>query len=284
MNGPAMFESPAPQEVIQHPKALERARHILERDRIDPNSFRDLYDNSQIDSDNAFVAERQQRIDAECFRSQEHRIMKEMADIFEVIMYQVAEQADWFGRNATISLPSLYDDYRNHVDSLIEIDQHDGISISAISLDVTFKKSIGSKLREIIDKLQQGQLTKVKYYESEKASFRGEKTGVPHFVVGVSFDTLSELTNLFAEGKNSLLAGHQVQFQILDEIILQAECFAEIGKKNGNTNVEDAYGRVARIFRGIYEERSKVITDKGTRDHFFERLQDDLRGIELERF
>lgn len=266
-------------EIVNHPKALERAQRIIERSRTKIEEFEDLYGSATIESDRAYVEKRTAQFHVNDFRDPDLRVAKEKAEIFEAIIFQEADGAQWFGEDSAIIMPSLYDDIHNHIDSLIEIERQNGLSIAALSLDVTFRKDVGSKLDDIVDKIKKGKLAIAKYYQSELGSIRGEVGGIPHFVVGVNAPTLNELTNLFADGKSASFATHPVQFQIIDSIRIQAATFARLAEEYSHHDVVKAYQRIERIFGEIYDLRNAEVGDKGIRDSFFQNLESDLRRI-----
>jgi hypothetical protein len=264
-------------EIVKHPQALERAHKIEERERINPSSFEDLYGSETVQRDQNYVQRRLQQFHAEDFRNQDLKVLKERSDIFEAILFQEADGAMWFGENSTIIMPSLYDDIHNGVDSIVEIERQNGLSIAALSLDLTFRKDVGKKIKHIDEKLQNGNLTRIKYYQSTLGDMRGEVSNIPHFVIGVDGGTLAQLTNLFAESKSDQFATHPVQFQIIESIIIQADFFKGLGEEYGHENVVRAYERIGRIFREIYEARKNRVRDLGKRDAFFENLTEVIK-------
>jgi hypothetical protein len=110
--------------------------------------------------------------------------------------------------------------------------------------------------------------------------FRGELKNIPHFIVGVDGATLDQLENLFADKKSDQFAGHQVQFQIIESLVLQADFFRKIGEKYHCNEVIKAYERMGRIFREVYEARQQEVKDEGQRDSFFERLKNTIDNWE----
>jgi len=268
------------QEIVQHPQALERAEQIIEDGRIQIDLFKDLYGAEVIAKDTAYVEKRKAQFSANDFRDTDHKILSERSKIFEAMLFQEGDGAMWFGEDSAIIMPSEYDDICNGVDSVVEIMRQEGLSTAALSIDLTFKRDIGSKVDSIANKVKQGVATKIKYYQSELGDLRGEISKVPHFVTGVNGRTLGELTNLFAERKSAQFADHPVQFQIIESIMLQAKTFAQVAESSGHGNLVKSYERIGRIFKEIYENRNEVVKDDGRRDSFFFSLQRELNILE----
>jgi hypothetical protein len=263
-------------EIVKHPEALERARAVIEKGRIDTADFSDLYGEAGVANDEEYVKDREMKFHANDFRDTESRVAGEKAEIFEAIFNQEGDQAMWFGENSAIIMPSKFDDIANGVDSIIEIERQGGLAIAALSLDLTFKIDVGSKVDAIAEKVMKGKAAKIKYYQSELGNFRGEKTKIPYFVAGVNATTLAELTNLFAERKSAQFATHPVQFQIIESIGIQADIFAALAERSGHSDLVKEYERVGRIFKEIHGARREVVKDTGQRDSSFYNLKREL--------
>lgn len=92
--------------------------------------------------------------------------------------------------------------------------------------------------------------------------------------MGVSGETIGELTNLWMGGDKRGLNGHKIQFQILQEIILQAETFRNYAARIGQENVSKVYGNLAESTRKIYEEKAQ---GSGVETNDFDSAFDILR-------
>lgn len=265
-------------ELVKHPQALERANKIIEEGRTNMDDFSNLYGSDVVEVDKKKVEEKEKTFSKD-LRDVNHRVQKERADIFEAIIFNEGGKSTWFGEKSSIILPTKFDDYFNGADSLIEVERQGGVSVSAISLDVTYTRDVLSKINSVVGRLRDGTLSKVKYYQSVLSDIRGEIRNIPHFVIGVDGSTLDELTNLFADLKDRQLELHLAQFQIIELIILQSDAFADLGRIYKNEQITKAYERIGRIFREIYGERGKTIKDFGTRDTFFSHFKTVLEQI-----
>jgi hypothetical protein len=269
-----MFENPDEKvEFVKLPEALAKARALLGEYKIDEKSFIDLYDRASLIEDLKYV----QKLKAE-FSLQgkkDYEIVNDnLAEVFEAIIFDEGESANWFGENAALVKTSDYDDLKNGVDAVVEYDQEEGVSRMAMAIDVTFNHDLQKKIDGIKRRIVAGDLATVKYFVSEVSSMRGEISKIPHVIVGADVDTVRELTNMWAAGDRSGMEKHPVQFQFLEEFLSQCVYFADFARKNNQEDVAKAYDSIKKTIAGIKKNKEdKIGADKGTRDSFMNDFQ-----------
>ncbi len=236
--------------------AFQRALKVLDEDGIDPESFRDLYGNTNVNRDLVYVADRKARFAKED-RSEQGELRK-LAKIFEAIVHEQAEMSNWLGEDAHTIRPSEFDDIANGVDSIVEFQQGDtAASHLALAIDVTFNSQAEDKLRRIKKEIEQGEMSHIRYFESEFMGFRGELSQVPRVIIGADRKAVGELVEMWMEGGPRALADHPIQQQIVREIAMQLEAFSSYARSKNQTEVASVYTKTQGIVDGIILEKAK---------------------------
>ena len=255
-----------------------RACKTLEEEAIKPEQFEDLYGPQGIKRDERYVAIMEKKFQEPTDTKQEE--LNKLATIFEAIIHINAELNEWFGPDATTIKTSRYDDIKNGVDSVAEFRENEAsASYLALAIDVTFDHDTERKFERIKSEIKKGELAKIKYFYSEHMGIRGELTKVPRVVIGADIQTVKNLSELWMEKNNKALMRHQIQFQILEEILLQLETFAEFVKNNKQPEIAAVYEKTLSVVERIYEEKKKTIKDSGERDDVFYTIKSTLDGF-----
>ncbi len=271
-----MFEDPNKRtEFLLLPEAYQRAERFLEEKRINIDEFTSLYGEATIAGDKKRLAERELQIKDLFAEDPEHKQENtlKLATVFHAI---TVNNASWFGvtTNTTVHATTRFDDVFHGVDAVVEKNSPEGSTHLGLAIDVTFGHSAKKKIEHIKNHIDHESLTRVKYFKSETKGFRGEISELPSVVVGVSGDTVKELANLFARNEDGALELHQVQFQILDQILLQCEYFASYAESKGLTHLAEKYKKVSAFISQSYNLSKKLVEggDKGVRDGFHQEL------------
>lgn len=270
-----MFEDPTRRtEFILLPEAYSRAEEVLERKRINMDDFTTLYGEATLQEDKRRLAEKELWIRDLFVDDQDHKQEStlKLSTIFHAI---TVNNASWFGMstNTNVYATTKFDDLFHGVDAVVEKNSQEGSTFLGLAIDVTFGHSAEKKILQIKNNIDHESL-RVKYFRSGAGDFRGEISELPSFVVGVSADTLKELTNLFAKKEDDVLELHQVQFQILDQILLQCEYFTSYAESKGLPHLAEKYKKVKASILQSYNLSKRLIDDgdKGVRDDFHQEL------------
>lgn len=247
-----------------------RAHELILYNQINPNGFRDLYGNENVDRDLAAVDRLEQDFEHDSTRRQTWALKP--ATILEAIIYEQGEQSDWFGPDATTVKTSRFDDIINGIDSAVEFfDNINAPSHLAFGIDATYSNYIDKKIEKIQHKITTNRLATIKYFQSEQTGFRGELRGVPLFIVAVTPDTISSVGELWAANEHQELAHHPIQLQILQELVDQATKFELYAGKQGKENAARKYSAIGTKVESILADKKRSIRQ----DH-------DLAYYELE--
>lgn len=260
-------------------KAYERAQKILSRP-IDPKSFTDYKD---VDEDIAFVEReesRHRKIAAQ--DSPEQLRARKLAKIFEAIVFEQMELANWLGEHVTTLQTSKYDDFVNKVDAVLEFTEGEMQATHlALAMDVTISDHFGEKFDHIKKTIDAGRLTEIKYFVSDVLDIRGRKTNIPHVVLGVDRKTLYDIVAKWANGDVKALADHPIQIKLLGEILVQLEAYQKYAASIGQTQLVPIYEKTLQVVRGIIREKEVSNDDlkEALKDEIFYAIKFDAEHL-----
>lgn len=191
-------------------------------------------------------------------------------DNLEYLIDEKSELNNWFGDNSYIQGTLLFDDLINGVDAVLEYDTGDESSKKvALVVDCAVGKSIvniSNKVKKNIDSLTHGK-TRVKYFESQVDSYKGELRCIP-VVVGIdSFHTDELMDN---EDNNHFLENSPAQIVFLNEIKMQLDMYLKILKeKKGGYYNEDIseIKKIKEIINDTLEEKSDLVSKDSTKKY-----------------
>ncbi len=125
----------------------------------------------------------------------------------------------------------------------------------AIAIDATFSLNINKKANRIKREIKSGKLAKIKYFRSKLLGFRGEKAGIPKFIIGLDKGHLEKLTKTWINHNIKELSQHPLQIILFDEIMLQVEYFKKYAQKVGQTEIAAKYNDIYNIFQRVRVEK-----------------------------
>lgn len=268
------FESKKLEEKLTLEQINKKAEEILQEDTINPDDFIDLYGKDNIREDKEYVRKMENTFKVD---SPEQLEINKLATIFEAIIYEHTELSNWFGPDAFTIKSSRYDDIKNGVDSIVEFRESDyAASYLALAIDVTFSADVEKKFERIKKEIEEGELSKIKYFVSEHMNVRGELAKIPRVVIGAESKTVKNLAELWIEEKNKDLGIHPIQFQVLEEAITQLETFKHYAEKVNRPEIAGVYHKTLNLVKKIYEEKLTEIHDAGERDKVFYAIEEKM--------
>lgn len=261
-----------------HPIIVEadkKAKELIGRDAINPMSFIHPYGMASVQKDIALS----EKLSAKYETENPH---KKYADVIEGIFYEHIEQSNWFGETASTIKTSLYDDYINHVDLIVEFeDEVKSISHLGLAIDVTFgTTAMRTKFDKIREEILSGKLTEVKYFESDRSRHKGLYQKLPRVVIGVERDHVIELAALWLDPKRKKeFASHPIQKVILQEMTSQLEWSIRFAKTGGPEAIAliPIFERELSVVRRILAEKKNIHTESYTNDRVFGSIQNQLK-------
>lgn len=241
-------------------KAYKKAEAMLHDPdyAIQMDSFTDLY-HEGVAADKRRVELK--RATHKFSETKESTEMKRVADIFEAIMLEQSELSEWLGSNVAVIKTTEYDDFVNGVDLIADWKSKTGgeSHTLALAVDVTFGAgSVEKKMRRNKENIDKNQLGKIKYFRAGDGTMRGERSAVPHVVIGAGKRTVEELAKLWTSGEKKKLGSHPIQRILVEEIWFQMKAIHSYAKARGLKRVEEAYGRSLAIVGKLMEEKGSV--------------------------
>ena len=262
---------------IEIDQLYQIAQKELVHDEIPLDDFYNTpgYNNEEIDRDKKFVKEKEKQFRNQDSQLAEEKEFEKIARIFEYVFYQQAELSNWLGDQTRTIKTSRYDDIKNGVDVIAEF-QNNSDEYLGIAIDVTTSNDFQGKFRRIKDKIKDGHFTEIKYFQSEESEKR-RIANIPKIIIGANRKTVLELAELQAEKKNKKLADHFIQFQILEEIIIQSKMFEKYAEKENQPQISNAYRKIKIIAENILKEKkNKILSVFKKRDEFFRIMKNYL--------
>ena len=250
--------------------AYKKAEKKLGAEAIDPREHLDtfvaLYGGTQKEYRREEIEKdlrEAEKLKAEFARQSAREPEKDQAQktgkILEAIIHEESELAEWLGPEAFTTKTSDYDDFKNHIDTVVEFRSPEkSASHLAFAIDVTMATfAIGAKLESILKAIERGELGRVKYFISgvEQKPMGLEK--IPHVIVGMNGKTVEELAELWIEKKHKELGAHRVQFMILEEIRMQLDAFKRFAE-----SVRVQRSGIAAIFADALARIKDVMREK----------------------
>lgn len=237
----------APAEEIVYEELVRKK--LKEKPKL--SDFHD-YSELEIKRDEAEVAKIKESFQKE---------VTQRSEILEAILFQQIELSSWFGDEAYTFKTTDYDDFKNHTDFVIEIDDINGKTLK-MAIDVTIGNNIEKntkKFEKIKKDLDIGRGTTIKYFQSEiNAEISGQQINLPSYIIAMAEDELTKLCDIVAntignkktKENMEILSYNPLQLSIIQNLIDQTETQMEYLEKNGNTNTD--------IFRSLKNVKDKL--------------------------
>jgi hypothetical protein len=259
----------------------KKAESIISNKRISEKDFIEPYGESNVMADLARVTEIESKFVA--------KETDKISDIFEALVVWNGEQSNWLGENAVTIQTSRYDDVINGVDAVIEFQGREPRTASYLGLaaDVTFSMSAVDKFDKLRGQIENGELSKVKYFHSSHMSLHGQLSNLPEVVIGVEGRMVLELGELWLERQHGVLAEHKVQIMLLKQIREQLITFAMYAESLGKDDIANIYKERLLIIEDILNKKADLVKrfefemDDSVHNsimNYMKRWQTELRG------
>ncbi len=267
-----------PKKFINFENIVKRAKSTIETDKILEGDFSELYGEEQVRRDRAEVERLLKEFESS--NSPQEKEAKKLATVFEAILGEQSELSEWLGSQVTTINSSDFDDIKNGVDMIVEVNGEMGsTSHMGLAIDATYSSNLTSKFERIKSNIDKGSLATIKYFSSPNKDFMEQLRQVPRVVVGADADTIDELIEMWVTGRKKELGEHPIQFQIIDLIITQLEAFKDYSKKIDNNELVNKFDGFIKIFVEILNDRNEVVKDSGKRDSMFNTIIKELDSV-----
>lgn len=235
------------------------SERFLKEQEPDPDDFSGVYSQEEINRDK-FETSRLEEI----FRANLQELGEggqrahKLAKIFEGVFLKHAELGNWFGENVFISKTSRFDDFKNGIDNVLEVQEDKEVSHTALSIDVTIGGDMGtinSKVRRIKEQIKAGKMGEVKYFQSEATGYKGVLAGLPRVVINVDGRTVQELGEMSMENRKKEIGNHPIQMEILENLLEQMIELEEYARGENQIEIAETYTKSRLVLEGIYREK-----------------------------
>lgn len=259
-------------------EAREKARGLFAERAISEMSFaeRDVYEREMVERHLAEVARLDAIFEADRLAAHENapyarnNEVKEYGDILEGLIFDQIERAGWFGDGVRPVKTSKFDDYKNGVDMLVELEG--GRKPLALAVDVTFGfKGMKKKVDRILDEIDNNTLGFIRYYRSQDSSYEGKLGKLARVVVGIEMDTIQDLAAAWVkDGGDEMLRDHYAQTLILSEIAIQLRAYESYARRTGKEEVARVYGAELEKIEDILATKPDAHMD--SRDRVYDTI------------
>lgn len=144
-----------------------------------------------------------------------------------------------------------------------------------------------NKVEKIVKKIKNGKLGKIDFFKSDDGNYKGQLSNIPLVIIGTAGNTMKGLINHFANPEeDKYLSEHPIQFQIVEDIILQCDFYCRVAEQCENVDQKKqiivAYTKLKQDFERILALKNKLSPDidKNFRDVFHENLLEAMESIE----
>lgn len=166
-------------------------------------------------------------------------------------------ESKWKWKSFSFTETSEFDDWINNVDSVIEFEDKPE---KAAVVDFTTSQEItviGKKIEKILEKIEKGTLSEVKYFKSQKDKKHYHLKMLPSIIIGIDIKTIQDFYFAYLKGKKEKINQHWFKYALFDEIINQCDYFRkEIEKKSELKNAQEMikkYKELKKIFENLKE-------------------------------
>ncbi|MBU1160582.1 MAG: hypothetical protein ABII99_01275 [Patescibacteria group bacterium] len=259
-------------------QSYKKANLTLTNDIIDPDNFKNTYSSDEIEEDKKYVQEKEklfiQQENPEKFNA------KKIAVILEGILHEHSELSEWLGHNVFTIKTSRFDDIKNGIDMVAEfVEDEQSASHLGLAIDATFSSEIGKKFERIKQEIKQGKLAQIKYFQSDHTGVQKKLSKIPRIIIGADVKTIKELGKLWLNNKNKELGTHPIQFQILEEILIQLKAFEKYAQKYNQKEIAEIYQTTYKKIKEIYQNKQQSLNDDEVRDSMFYNIKYNVERL-----
>jgi|GEM_PF-1926076 len=205
-------------------------------------------------------------------------LQKQKADLFEAFILDQAGKAGWFGSSSLFPTKEN-DDFLRGVDVVMEYEEAREKKHMGLALDVTFDSTsrlITEKFDSLVDEVERGTLSSVKYFETEKGV---GLESIPRLVIGVNEKRVTGILDLwYAQGtkdsdvkelNENLLKRHYVQVILLLQMKHQLAAFKELARAYFHNHLVNKFAEALDFVDGLLDQKKDI------HDTYKDKINDD---------
>lgn len=258
----------------------ERAQSFIDSKEVKMSDFEDHYGKEVVAKDRLYVEKMEGKFSNS--KNSEQAEANKLATVFEAVFHEGTSTCGWLGENVSTIKTSRYDDIANGIDEIAEIQETPtATSYLGLAIDVTISSEAETKIKDIKQNIEEGKLSKIKYFQSPNRNFKGSIDNVPRVVVGVAGKTVQELSELWLNNDKDSLKKHPVQLQVLRTVLEQLKTFEKYSAHIGEDDLANVYKENRRIISNIYTKKKKDLGGELSDDYdeMYDRIFGELSRI-----
>ncbi len=193
---------------------------------------------------------------------------------------------EWYEDRLTVEIATEYDDYKNHVDEIIEIEKDAEILGAGVDVTLSTNESLGKKLARVKRKIESGELGEIKYNWSFKTGKWSKVNNIPNVVIALDVATVKNLWYLHEnlgsyenpeklpedqkeKYKSDLkkLRTHIARALVVEQLRYQLKVYSNFARSVGNQKLAERFGAIAEKFADISEWTGKQIENADVKTH-----------------
>ncbi len=173
----------------------------------------------------------------------------------EALFYEKLGGKDGWLPGAMVYKTAEYDDFKNGIDFIVELDQEQ----FGVAIDVTLSRRpevIIKKLNRVKNLIDHDKLSEAKYYERADTD---ESTAIPLAVIALDYDHAVQALKFWADGDDALLAKHPTRVKAWLEKSAQFDAYRTYAEHKGKSGIAEVYGRAYIVVQNIIADNQDVV-------------------------
>ena len=261
------------------------ARKLLAENRFKMSDFVSLYGKEAVAKDIVRVQSFIRSNDEQLKRlsptdAERHERAKKIGTICEAAIFRGIKDKNLLGRNAYAQATSQHDDWVNGIDLAVQFKKpNQGSSYLGLAVDVTFASDLTTKFERIKKEIGEGNLARIKYFQSIDDNFRGE-VKVARVVVGVDANRMQQIIAKWDGENGDPFDSKEFKGTLLAETEEQLLTFKKYAKSVGQEQLSEFYANdLAVIQEAIKDGGLSADVAKGYDDNVYRSIKENLRNF-----
>lgn len=191
----------------------------------------------------------------------------------------------WFGPEAEILPVTEFDDFVNKIDALVKFNnKKDG---PILGIDFTKSHHLGKKFLLIKEKIDEGKLSRIKYFFSKKLNEKGPRPNIPRVIVGTNANLIIELAQEWVSEEKGGFNESVTRYIVLTEICEQLQAYYNYADSLGQDEIAEHYKKALDVVEPIWHSFVKRVNSEqvimaGERDSILLEMRRHLQGFRTE--
>lgn len=241
--------------------AHAKAEKLLDREKVDPKTFTDIYTAEDIQKDLDHTEKLEKKFEES---KKENELLHKVSLATEALFYEQIALSDWLsapGVKVYVEKTSQVDDFINKTDMVLVFVTKEDEEPLSITVDVTLGiLSLNEKIHSIKQEIDTKTLGHIKYHET----LSGEHTsleGVPRVLLGIEPEELTQLLKLWvqdSEAAKSRLRTHPVQLALVRQIEEQLLAYQKYAQSSHDEATAKKYETLVHIMQRVKKAKEEV--------------------------